>query len=82
LSQRACTHAEETLVWANRDARHIFNYDLINSSNPHSQMSTVWHNPIVPKNEKRLGYHPTQKPLRLVSRALLASTGEGDLVWF
>ena len=27
------------------------------------------------------GYHPTQKPLRLVRRALLASTREGDLVF-
>jgi site-specific DNA-methyltransferase (adenine-specific) len=35
----------------------------------------------VPKREKRMGHHPTQKPLRLVRRALLASTREGDLVF-
>jgi site-specific DNA-methyltransferase (adenine-specific) len=35
----------------------------------------------VPRSEKRHGGHPTQKPLRLVRRALLASTGEGDLVF-
>jgi DNA modification methylase len=35
----------------------------------------------VPKKEKHHGYHPTQKPLRLVRRALLASTQEGDLVF-
>ena len=28
-----------------------------------------------------MGYHPTQKPLRLVRRALLASTREGDLIF-
>jgi site-specific DNA-methyltransferase (adenine-specific) len=28
-----------------------------------------------------MGYHPTQKPLRLVRRALLASTREGDLAF-
>jgi site-specific DNA-methyltransferase (adenine-specific) len=28
-----------------------------------------------------MGYHPTQKPLRLLRRALLASTREGDLVF-
>jgi len=28
-----------------------------------------------------MGYHPTQKPLRLVRRALVASTHEGDLVF-
>jgi DNA modification methylase len=27
------------------------------------------------------GYHPTQKPLRLVRRAIVASTKEGDLVF-
>jgi site-specific DNA-methyltransferase (adenine-specific) len=29
----------------------------------------------------RGGYHPTQKPLRLLRHALLASSGEGDLVF-
>ena len=28
-----------------------------------------------------MGHHPIQKPLRLVRRALLASTREGDLVF-
>jgi site-specific DNA-methyltransferase (adenine-specific) len=31
--------------------------------------------------EKSHGRHPTQKPLRLLRRAILASTGEGDLVF-
>lgn len=79
----AFTHAHETLLWASkgRQARHTFNYDLINSRDPGSQISSVWRIPAVPKREKRMGYHPTQKPLRLVRRALLASTREGDLVF-
>jgi site-specific DNA-methyltransferase (adenine-specific) len=79
----AFTHAHETLLWASkgRGARHTFNYDLINSPNPHTQMSSVWRIPAVPRREKLHGYHPTQKPLRLVRRALLASTAEGDLVF-
>jgi site-specific DNA-methyltransferase (adenine-specific) len=77
------THAHETLLWASKGkgARHTFNYDLINSPNPMAQVSSVWRIPTVPRSEKRMGYHPTQKPLRLVRRALLASTGEGDLVF-
>ena len=31
--------------------------------------------------EKSHGRHPTQKPPRLVRRAVLASTGEGELVF-
>jgi site-specific DNA-methyltransferase (adenine-specific) len=35
----------------------------------------------VPRKEKLHGYHPTQKPLRLVRRAIVASSREGDLVF-
>lgn len=77
------THAHETILWASKGkgARHTFNYDLINSREPGVQMSSVWRIPTVTKREKTYGYHPTQKPLRLVRRALLASTREGDLVF-
>src|SRR5215210_1156106 len=79
----AFTHAHETLIWASKgkSAHHTFNYDLINSPDPTAQVSSVWRIPTVSKVEKRMGYHPTQKPLRLVRRALLASTHEGDLVF-
>ncbi|MGH3147120.1 MAG: DNA-methyltransferase [Rubrobacter sp.] len=78
----AFTHAHETLIWASkgRGARHTFNHDLINSRDPATQVGSVWRIPPPPRREKSSGYHPTQKPLRLVRRALLASTGEGDFV--
>ncbi|CAN5552880.1 site-specific DNA-methyltransferase [soil metagenome] len=77
------THAHETLLWASKGkgVRHTFNYDLINSPDPTGQVSSVWRMMTVPRNEKLHGYHPTQKPLRLVRRALLASTKEGALVF-
>jgi site-specific DNA-methyltransferase (adenine-specific) len=83
LSQLACTHAHEILLWASRGkgARHTFNYDLINSHDPNSQVSSVWRFPSVPMREKRHGRHPTQKPLRLLRRAILASTTEDELVF-
>lgn len=76
------THAHETILWASkgRDVHHTFNYDLINSPDPTGQVSSVWRMMTVPSGEKLHGYHPTQKPLRLVRRALLASTQEGALV--
>lgn len=77
----AFTHAHETLLWASKGRGHTFNYDLINSPEPGAQMSSVWRIRAAPKGEKSHGYHPTQKPLRLVRRALLASTREGDLVF-
>jgi site-specific DNA-methyltransferase (adenine-specific) len=33
------------------------------------------------EKQKLHGYHPTQKPLRLVRRAIVACSGEGDLVF-
>jgi site-specific DNA-methyltransferase (adenine-specific) len=79
----AFTHAHETLLWASRGkgAKHTFNYDLINSRDPTAQISSVWHIPAVPMREKSYGRHPTQKPLRLVRRAVLASSVEGELVF-
>ncbi len=83
MPQLACTHAHEMLLWASKGkgARHTFNYDLINGPDPGSQVSSVWSVPDVPGSEKRHGYHPTQKPLRLLRRVVLASTGEGELVF-
>lgn len=76
-------HSHESLIWASksRSSRHTFNHDLVNSPDPSGQLSSVWRMRAVPRSEKRHGGHPTQKPLRLVRRALLASTGEGDLVF-
>jgi site-specific DNA-methyltransferase (adenine-specific) len=81
LSQLAWAHAHENLLWASKGRGHTFNYDLINSPDPGSQVSSVWRIRTAPKREKLHGHHPTQKPLRLVRRALLASTQEGDLVF-
>jgi site-specific DNA-methyltransferase (adenine-specific) len=79
----AFTHAHEALLWASKAgrSRYTFNYHLINSRDQNAQLSSVWHIPSVPKREKLHGYHPTQKPLRLVRRAILASSREGDLIF-
>ena len=83
MSPLAWAHAHETLLWASKGgrSRHTFNYDLINSRDPTAQVSSVWHIPAVPRREKRHGYHPTQKPLRLLRRAIVASSREGDLIF-
>ena len=81
MSQLACTHAHENLVWASKGRGHTCNYDVINSGDPFSQVGSVWRISPPSRREKLHGYHPTQRPLRLVRRALLACTGEGDLVF-
>ncbi|MBZ5527985.1 MAG: site-specific DNA-methyltransferase [Acidobacteriia bacterium] len=82
LSCRYFTHATETIIWAakNKKSRHTFNYPLIKRLNGGKQMKSVWTIPPSESWEKRFGKHPTQKPVALLERILLASSNEGDLV--
>lgn len=82
LSCRFFTHSTEILLWArkNKKVPHCFNYDLMHRLAGNRQMTDVWRMPAIGRWEKMYGKHPTQKPLALVIRALLASTKEGALV--
>lgn len=90
LSGRFFTASHETLIWARKDkkAKHFFNYQLMkNGKWPEDflkkdgkQMRSVW-SMLTPRNwEKKFGKHPTQKPIDLLKRIVLASTKEGDVV--
>ncbi len=91
LSGRYFTASHETLVWAIKDKneKHTFNYsDMKNKSykedvfkNEGKQMRSVWSIPTTPKREKLNGNHPTQKPLSLIERIIVASTNEGDTIF-
>jgi site-specific DNA-methyltransferase (adenine-specific) len=82
LSCRYFTHATETIIWAakNKKSRHTFHYKLMKETNRGKQMKSVWEIRPPEPWEKRFGKHPTQKPVALLERILLASTNEGDLV--
>jgi site-specific DNA-methyltransferase (adenine-specific) len=82
LSCRYFTHATETIIWAakNAQSRHTFHYKLMKEINRGKQMKSVWEIRPPEPWEKRFGKHPTQKPVALLERILLASTHEGDLV--
>jgi site-specific DNA-methyltransferase (adenine-specific) len=83
LSCRYFTHATETLIWAAKDkkSRHTFNYKLMKETNRGKQMKSAWWDIRPPEPwEKKFGKHPTQKPVALLERILLASSNQGDLV--
>ena len=48
--------------------------------NEGKQMTDVWRMPAIGRWEKTCGKHPTQKPLRLLVRMILASTNQGDWI--
>lgn len=87
---RYFTASHETLIWARKDkkAKHTFNYELMKNGDfpsdfikkPNTQMRSVWAIGTPKKSEKTFGKHPTQKPLDLLERIILASTNEGDLI--
>jgi len=48
---------------------------------PRLQMRSVWSIPTPTPKEKKFGKHPTQKPLALLKRIVLASTKPGDIIF-
>lgn len=83
ISCRAFVHSTETILWAKKDikkAKHKFNYSLMRKLNDGKQMKDVWETSLTKPSEKKYGKHPTQKPIEILEKIILASTDEGDLI--
>ena len=82
ISCRYFTYSTEFVIWARKTQKkaHYFNYDLMKKFNGNKQMTDVWRLPAIARWEKEHGKHPTQKPLSLLCRLILASTKPGDLI--
>ena len=74
--------SSEYIIWAKKTpvANHYFNYELMKQLNGGKLMPDVWKLPTVGLWEKTCGKHPTQKPLQLLYRIILASTKVGDII--
>ena len=95
LACRCFTHSTETIIWARKQltlkkkGNHYFNYEAMKEENGGKQMKDVWEFDVepeiveiatAPKSEKKYGKHPTQKPMKLLERLILAASKEGDLI--
>lgn len=83
LACKTFTHSTETILWAKKDlpkTKYKFNYDLMKQLNGNKQMKDVWTTSLTKPSEKKQGKHPTQKPLELLERIILASTNENDII--
>lgn len=83
ISCRAFVHSTETILWAKKDIKNIkykFNYDVMKKLNNNKQMKDVWETSLTKPSEKKCWKHPTQKPIELLEKVIMASTDEGDLI--
>lgn len=79
ISCRYFTYSTEFIIWARKSAKiaHCYNYDVMKQINNDRQMTDVWQLSAITRWEKSCGKHPTQKPLSVLSRIILASTHSG-----
>ena len=82
LSDKRLNFCAEYIIWAtrNRCNDYTFNKEELAQLNGGKAMQDVWQIAAAGSWEKKFGKHPTQKPLRLLYRAILASTKVGDWI--
>ncbi|MHA1985121.1 MAG: DNA-methyltransferase [Promethearchaeota archaeon] len=90
LSCKYFTHSHEIVLWASKSksSKHTYNYEKMKRwnnpkdklKNKDKQMRSVWSIPLIPKEEKEFGKHPTQKPLELLNRIISSSSNENNWV--
>ncbi|MCB0701547.1 MAG: site-specific DNA-methyltransferase [Candidatus Kapaibacterium sp.] len=76
------TFSTEQIIWARKSKKvpHYYNYDLMKKINGNKQMQDVWTLPAISPWEKSCKKHPTQKPLSVLTRLILASTKRNDWI--
>lgn len=76
------TFSTEILVWARKSlhGRHCYNHELMTQLNGGKPLTDVWKIPTPSSWERKCGKHPTQKPLRLLYKIILASTHAGNTI--
>ena len=82
ISCRFFKFSTEFIIWARKDKKvpHYYDYNLMKRINGDKQMTDVWTFPNGILPEKSCGKHPTQKPLTLLTRIILASTASGTWI--
>ncbi len=84
---RRFTNAHEVLLWCakGKNSKYRFNYRALKKLNGDKQMRSDWRLPICSGKERLRSkdgksLHPTQKPISLLYRVIVASTKVGDVL--
>ena len=85
ITARTLTESTEQIIWAVNETPAkatgwTFNYWDAKEMNGGKQMRNLWEFPVTPQKERATGKHPSQKPLRLLERAVLLASKPGELL--
>lgn len=85
ITCRMFTESCEQIIWlcnnsAEKASRWTFNYQCMKELNGGKQMRNFWLIPLASKSERAFGKHPSQKPLMLMERLVLAGTNKSELI--
>ena len=85
ITCRMFTESTEFIIWAvNNESKKAknwtFNYATMKAMNNDKQMRNMWEIPLTKRSERTHGKHPSQKPVAVINRLILAGTNEGDLI--
>lgn len=85
ITGRMFCESTEYIIWATNNnkkkaTKWVFNYETMKEMNGGIQMRNLFDIPSTPKREKSFGKHPTQKPIEVINRLVLALSNEGDTI--
>ncbi len=85
ITCRMFTESTEQILWIcnnheDKAKNWTYNYHDMKEMNGGKQMRNYWEIPLTPPRERAHGKHPSQKPMRVLERLVLAGTKEGDRV--
>jgi len=85
ITCRMFTESTEQILWlcnnsSRKASKWTFNYDLMKKMNNGKQMRNFWLFPVASRRERTQGSHPSQKPIPLMERIILAATNAKDIV--
>jgi len=85
ITARTLTESTEQILWAvngsaGKAKGWTFDYWRAKALNGGVQMRNLWEFPVTPRRERRLGRHPSQKPLELLERIVEIGTAPGELL--
>lgn len=85
ITHRMLCESTEYAIWAvnntqKKATKWIFNYKALKKVNEGKQMRNMWDIPMTSLSEKKLGKHPSQKPIELIKRLVIGASKKDEII--